>query len=206
MNKRIICFALVVLFLIFGMAGLAWASPYGYHGDEVGVDAGGGYFDTGGFELPNPDLSPPTPPVGGTSPIDSSWQMFTGLDRKFVPLTIGGSSTIVNLTVPSGMKGQVSWISLDPSVATVVANSPARITPAGVGKTWVVAVVKTDTRTYYDACLVEVVVAQAASVGVTAAPATQPTATPSTAGGLNNALIGIVLLSAALPFLRRNRF
>ncbi len=200
MTKRIVCITLVVLFMLFGMAGVVGAGDY----SEGGVTRGHVGIK---FDPPNPDLSPPTPPVGGTSPIDQSWQPFTGLDRKFVPMTIGGPSVIVNLTVPSGMKGQVSWISLDTSVVRVVANSPARITPVGVGKTWVVAVVKTDTRTYYDACLVEVVAAQAASAGVTAAaPATQPAATPSTAGGLNSALIGVLLITAAVPFLRRTKF
>ncbi len=200
MNKRIVCITLVVLFMLFGMAGVATSVCEEEPSPEVEGAGHPEFVDYGiVLELPDPDLLPP-------KPFDPSWQPFTGLDREFVSLTLGGPSIIVNVTLPSGVKGQLSWISLDNSVATVVANSPARITPVGVGKTWVVAVVKTDTRTYYDTCLVEVVAAQAASVGVTAAPATQPAATPSTAGGLNGALFGVLLITAAVPFLRRTRF
>ncbi len=197
MKKRLICITLV-LFLLLAVAGVATASPPCPPCDEVSLGPAA--------SNQNPGSATPTAPPQPRPTVDSSWRSFNGLDKKFV--TLGpGQSVIVNLSVPEELGPYtVSWISQDTGIATVVANSPARITARGVGETWVLAVVKTDTATYYDSVKVAVVSEQVASARISGAAApTAPVATPSTGGGLSAALVGVIALTAALPLLQRAR-
>ncbi len=192
MRKGLICFTLVLV-LLLAVAGVAGASPSCEEVVDFPV-----YIDV--------PVAPAAPPPQLRPSVDSSWMPFNGLDRSFVSLA-PGQNIIVNLNVPKELGSYtVSWISQDTSIATVVANSPARITARGVGETWILAVVKTDTATYYDSVKVAVVSAQVASATISGAAApTAPTATPSTGGGLSATLVGIIVLTAALPLLQRAR-
>jgi hypothetical protein len=193
-SKRFVCITLV-LAIMLALAGTAASQCQ----DEVELEVGSSL----NFSMPTTPTPPPPQP---RPPVDSSWRPFNGLDRQFVTLA-PGQSVIVNLTVPEELGPyQVSWISQDTGIATVVVNSPARITARGVGETWVLAVVKTDTATYYTSVKVAVVSEQVASARVSgAATPTAPVATPSTGGGLSMALVSVIALTAALPLLQRAR-
>jgi hypothetical protein len=196
LNKPFVCIILV-LAIILALAGTAASQCEGEGEGEGGVD-----FSGAGVSFTMPVVLPPQP----RPPVDNSWSPFNGLDRQFVSLA-PGQSVIVNLTVPEELGPYtVSWISQDTSIATVVANSPARITARGVGETWVLAVVKTDTATHYSSVKVAVVSEQVASAKISgAATPTAPAATPSTGGGLSATLVSVIALTAALPLLLRAR-
>ena len=193
MSKKIVG-AMLVVFLVLVFAGAVYATPSEPE-PEVPLDT----FDTNfGFGTSSPAVPAPFSTI-----IQPDWPHFTGFDRHFVSL-VPGTSTIVNLTVPKEFGSyRVRYVSLDPSVATVVANSPARITAKGVGTTWVVAVVETDTKTYYDTVKVEVVSQQIAAARASGTTLVGPVATPSTAGGFGISVVGLLTLAAALPLLWR---
>ncbi len=185
--KKVVSMILVVMLLLLVLPGVVGAQ----------------YCDVG-FDVPT--YTEPSPLVPEPN-VDSDWIRFRGLDRYFVKLEVG-SSQVVNIDVPGSLAPyQLSWMSLDTSVATVVANSPARITGTGVGETWVVAVVQTDTHTYYDAVLIEVV----SPTDVAAGDATTDDAvpTPPTAGGfgyLYAVIYGLFASIAGIFVLRRVSF
>ncbi len=198
--KKVVGIILVGMLLMLVAPGVVGAGPYDNGCDEP-IGAG-----------PGPTSTPASTPAVLTPPlpepnVDSDWLRFRGLDRHFVRLTVG-SSQVVNLDVPEELAPySVSWMSQDTSVATVVANSPARITGAGVGETWVVAVVKTDTHTYYDAVLVEVVSPADVAAGVATTDDAVPT--PPTAGGfgyLYSVIYGMLVSIVGIVVLRRISF
>lgn len=197
--RKVFCFTLVfMLLMVVVFTGVVAASPVMK-----------GYYDDGDYSPPAPAVEiRPTIPAPN---VDSSWIRFRGLDRHFVRLEVG-QSVVVNLDVPEELAPyQVRWMSLDPNVATVVAFSPARITGTGVGETWVVAVVQTDTHTYYDAVLVEVVGPEAVAAGaaVTDVAADDIQATPPTSGGLGyvySIIYGLFLAITGIIVSRRIMF
>jgi len=130
----------------------------------------------------------PTPSPPGLD-VPAGWVKINILDRHELVLYVGGPSATLNANVPSQYEPYVlTWMSSNVNVATVVAASPATVTPVSVGSTWVMALVTSGNTTYYDACLVEV----------------RAQELPRTAGtNFYNLFFGIMLLVAALPLLRR---
>ncbi len=197
MLRKVCCFVLVLMLLMVvvfpGIVGATPEKPY--------YDNGGDY---------NPAVVVEAPSVAPEPNVDPSWIRFRGLDRHFIRLTVG-SSQVVNLDVPEELGPyQVSWISLDENVATVAALSAARITGAGIGETWVIAVVQTDKQTYYDAVLVEVVGLEDVAAGaVTDVAADEIEATPPTAGGFGyfySVIYGLLVSITGIVLLRRIGF
>lgn len=190
--KKVTGMILVVMLLMLVMSGVVGASP--------SSPSYGSYYDGDGYIQPVPAPAP----IVKEPNVDPSWIRFRGMDRYFVSLTVG-SSQVVNIDVPGGLAPyQLSWMSLDTSVATVVANSPARITGTGVGETWVLAVVQTDTHTYYDAVLVEV-------LGPTAVAGddVEATPTPPTYGGFGyfySVIYALLVSIVGIVVLRRSIF
>jgi len=118
------------------------------------------------------------------------------LDRSELVLTLGGPSAIINATIPTGFGSPaLNWSSSNTNVITVVANSPARVTPVGLGNAYAIVTLTHEGTTYYDYTAVRVVAKEGA-------------ATPPTAGGSALALYifsGLLFLTA-LPPLFKSRF
>ena len=200
MSKKLVVVLLVGMLLLLAVPGIAGANGVC---DVCPGESSGEGFDPGTEFVPLERLRERVPEPD----VDPSWIRFRGLDRHHVTLGVG-ASVVVNLDVPAELAPyQLSWMSLDTGVATVVANSPARITGAGVGETWVVAVVQTDEHTYYDAVLVDVVGPEDVAAGVAAGVAADDVqATPPTAGGIGyfySVIYGLLVSIGGIIVLRR---
>jgi len=139
--------------------------------------------------------APPAPPVLPPAPVPADWVGIPMLDLGELVLRVGGRSAILNATVPIGFGSPtLTWRSLNPNIATVVANSPARVTPVSVGNTHIVVSFTHEGTTYYDSCYVRVLHSDAV-------------ATPRT-GGSHGVLyiFAALLLVVALPPLFRPSF
>ncbi len=198
MSRKLVGITLVIMLLLLVLPGAVSASTDCKPCKDVSGDIG----LVPQYPSPSPSVVEPNVP--------SDWIRFRGFSNHHLTMTVG-QSRVITLDVPSELAPYtITYQSQDTAVATIVANSPARVTATGLGETWVLAVVQTDERTYYDAVLVEVVdpsdLSRVAGVGDAAAP-DAAVATPSTAGGKVHsylALVGIMVLTFGLVALRRS--
>jgi hypothetical protein len=173
MSRKFISMSLAVILILTLFSGLAFAQ-------------------SGTYTTP-PTAPAPAPALPGPS-VPSDWVRIPMLDINELILRLGGPSAIINATIPSGFGSpSLNWSSTNTNVITVVANSPARVTPVGIGNAHAIVSLVHEGTTYYDFCYVRVISDDAV-------------ATPSTSGSSALYVVALILLIIALPTLYRSRF
>ncbi|MDW7730601.1 MAG: hypothetical protein SCJ94_11455 [Bacillota bacterium] len=177
MARKIISVTLATMVILAALSGLALAQ-------------------TSGTYTQPPTAPPPSEPLLPPGPaVPDGWVRIPMLDKNELILKLNDPPAIINATIPSGFGSPgLNWSSTNTSVITVVANSPARVTPVGLGTAHAIVNLTYEGTTYYDYCYVRVI-------------ADDAVATPGTAGSTTTLiLLAGLLFTAALPPLYKSRF